>query len=47
MIGFRRIESAAGLDRGDHRRVERLRLIELRDIRLGNVNLLLSGCKYG
>jgi hypothetical protein len=45
MIGFRWIQGAADFDRGYHKRVERVRLIELRDIRLGNISLLLSGRK--
>ena len=42
MIGFRRIEFAAGLDRCHHRDAESMRLIELGDIGAGTVRLLRS-----
>src|SRR5271170_7196399 len=43
MIGLGRIEGPAGLDGGDDRGVERMRLVELGDIGLGDLCLLRAG----
>ncbi len=43
MIILGRIETPAGLDLGDDRSIEHMRLVELGDIGLGNVRLLRIG----